>query len=159
MKHKQGTARDQISFSSFEDRISRDNPVRFIDVFSGKLDFQSKLCRKKDDPVLRAVCLFVSTCMYRKRQEINEHIFGTIKRQWGYNHTNLNGLEKVGGEHALILLVYNIKRSMNILGVPDLIEKLKNFKHPYMKDGCFVFFRVNFKHMSALLFFQQKMAV
>ena len=81
------------------------------------------------------------------------------KRQWGYNHTNLNGLEKVGGEHALILLVYNIKRSMNILGVPDLIEKLKNFKHPYMKDGCFVFFRVNFKPPSALLFFQQKMAV
>jgi hypothetical protein len=27
--------------------------------------------------------------LYRKRQEINEHIFGTIKRQWGYNHTNL----------------------------------------------------------------------
>lgn len=72
----------------------------------------------------------------RNRQEINEHIFGTIKREWGYNHTNLNGLEKVGGEHALILLVYNIKRSMNILGVPDLIEKPKNFKHPYMKDGC-----------------------
>jgi hypothetical protein len=31
--------------------------------------------------------------LYR-RQEINEHIFGTIKRQWGYNHTNLTGLEK-----------------------------------------------------------------
>jgi hypothetical protein len=100
-----------------------------------------------------------NAALYRKRQEINEHIFGTIKRQWGYNHTNLNGLEKVGGEHALILLVYNIKRSMNILGVPDLIEKLKNFKHPYMKDGCFVFFRVNFKPTRALLFFQQKMAV
>jgi hypothetical protein len=28
-------------------------------------------------------------------QEINEHIFGTIKRQWGYNHTNLTGLEKL----------------------------------------------------------------
>jgi hypothetical protein len=32
--------------------------------------------------------------LYRTRQEINEHIFGTIKRQWGYNHTNLTGLEK-----------------------------------------------------------------
>jgi hypothetical protein len=28
------------------------------------------------------------------RQEINEHIFGTIKRQWGYNHNQFNGLEK-----------------------------------------------------------------
>jgi hypothetical protein len=24
----------------------------------------------------------------RKRQKINEHIFGTIKRHWGFNHTN-----------------------------------------------------------------------
>ncbi len=36
--------------------------------------------------------------LYRKRQEINEHIFGTIKRKWGYNYTNLKGLEKVNGE-------------------------------------------------------------
>ncbi|WP_223256138.1 IS1182 family transposase [Flavobacterium laiguense] len=69
--------------------------------------------------------------LYRKRQEINEHIFGTIKRQWGYNHTNLTGLEKVNGEHSLIMLVYNIKRSINILGVPDLIEKLKKWNSPY----------------------------
>lgn len=42
--------------------------------------------------------------LYRKRQEINEHIFGTIKRQWGYNLTNLIGLEKVNEEHSLIML-------------------------------------------------------
>ena len=69
--------------------------------------------------------------LYRTRQEINEHIFGTIKRQWGYNHTNLSGLEKVNGEHSLIMLVYNIKRTINILGVPDLIAKLKSWKSPY----------------------------
>ena len=69
--------------------------------------------------------------LYRKRQEINEHIFGTIKRQWGYNHTNLIGLEKVNGEHSLIMLVYNIKRSINILGVPELIAKLKKWNSPY----------------------------
>ena len=77
--------------------------------------------------------------LYRKRQEINEHIFGTIKRQWGYNHTNLTGLEKVNGEHSLIMLVYNIKRTINILGVPELISKLKNWKSPYKAKVCFVF--------------------
>ncbi|QBO59619.1 hypothetical protein NBC122_02818 [Chryseobacterium salivictor] len=77
--------------------------------------------------------------LYRKRQEINEHIFGTIKRQWGYNHTNLTGLEKVNGEHSLIMLVYNIKRTINILGVPELIAKLKNWKSPYKAKACFVF--------------------
>lgn len=71
--------------------------------------------------------------LYRKRQEINEHIFGTIKRQWGYNHTNLIGLEKVNGEHSLIMLVYNIKRTINILGVPDLIAKLLKWKSPYKR--------------------------
>jgi hypothetical protein len=61
--------------------------------------------------------------LYRKRQEINEHIFGTIKRQWGYDHTNLRGLSKVNGEMALIMTVYNIKRSLNILGMSELMEK------------------------------------
>lgn len=76
--------------------------------------------------------------LYRKRQEINEHIFGTIKRQWGYNHTNLTGLEKVNGEHSLIMLVYNIKRSINILGVPDLIAKLKKWNSPYKAKVWFL---------------------
>lgn len=76
--------------------------------------------------------------LYRKRQEINEHIFGTIKRQWGYNHTNLTGLEKVNGEHSLIMLVYNIKRSINILGVPDLIAKLQKWNSPYKAKVLFL---------------------
>ncbi|PKB15281.1 IS1182 family transposase [Flavobacterium sp. 5] len=83
--------------------------------------------------------------LYRKRQEINEHIFGTIKRQWGYNHTNLMGLEKVNGEHSLIMLVYNIKRSINILGVPELIAKLKKWNSPYKIKGCFDFKTTYFK--------------
>jgi transposase len=76
--------------------------------------------------------------LYRKRQEINEHIFGTIKRKWGYNYTDLIGLEKVNGEHSLIMLVYNIKRSINILGVPDLIAKLKSWNSPYKRKVLFL---------------------
>ncbi|TDE01830.1 hypothetical protein, partial [Flavobacterium sandaracinum] len=45
---------------------------------------------------------------------------------------------KVNGEHSLIMLVYNIKRSINILGVPDLIAKLKNWKSPYKTKGVLV---------------------
>lgn len=72
--------------------------------------------------------------LYRKRQEINEHIFGTIKRKWGYYYTNLKGLEKVNGEHSLIMLVYNIKRCFTILGIPELTEKLKNWTSPFKKN-------------------------
>jgi hypothetical protein len=53
----------------------------------------------------------------------------------GYNHTNLTGLEKVNGEHSLIMLVYNIKRTMNILGIPDLIDKIQKWNAKYPPKG------------------------
>ena len=96
--------------------------------------------------------------LYRRRQEINEHIFGTIKRQWGYNHTNLTGLEKVNGEHSLIMLVYNIKRAMNILGVIDLIAKLRNWKSPYKSKVLFLIKTAYFKLKLALIFETEKLA-
>lgn len=78
--------------------------------------------------------------LYRKRQEWNEHIFGTIKRQWGYNYTNLRGLEKVNGEHSLIMLVYNIKRSINILSMPKILQMLEKWTPKYPKS---IFLRKN----------------
>ena len=69
--------------------------------------------------------------LYRKRQELNEHIFGTIKRQWNLYYTNLRGLKKVNGELALIMTVYNIKRAKNILGFDRLMEVLKNWTPKY----------------------------
>ena len=69
--------------------------------------------------------------LYRQRQEINEHIFGTIKRQWNLYYTNLRGLEKVNGEVALIMLVYNMKRTRNILGFKELMEKLQRWTPKY----------------------------
>lgn len=76
--------------------------------------------------------------LYRKRQEINEHIFGTIKRKWGYSYTDLKGLEKVNGEHSLICLVYNIRRTISILGMKKLLKKLKNWKPNYKGIALFV---------------------
>jgi len=95
--------------------------------------------------------------LYRKRQEINEHIFGTIKRKWGYNYTDLIGLEKVNGEHSLIMLVYNIKRSINILGVPDLIAKLKNWDSPYKAKVLFLLKTEYIKLQLAIFFGQLKL--
>lgn len=97
--------------------------------------------------------------LYRKRQEINEHIFGTIKRKWGYNYTDLIGLEKVNAEHSLIMLVYNIKRSINILNVPDLIAKLKTWNSPYKSKVLFLLKTEYLKLKSAFIFGQTKIAV
>ena len=99
--------------------------------------------------------------LYRQRQEINEHIFGTIKRLWGFNHTNLRGLEKVNGEHSLIMTVYNLKRSMNILGIENMIEKIKNWK-PNYKAIVWLFIKWQkstlFKAIQAPKIFEYKIA-
>jgi len=76
--------------------------------------------------------------LYRKRQEINEHIFGTIKRKWGYSYTNLTGLEKVNGEWSFIMLNYNIKRTLNMLNFDDLMQQLKQWKPKYRKAWRFL---------------------
>jgi hypothetical protein len=66
--------------------------------------------------------------VYRKRQAIVEHPFGTIKRAWGYTYTLMKGLEKVNGELALIFTCYNLRRAVSILSVPKLLKLLKNKK-------------------------------
>lgn len=71
--------------------------------------------------------------LYKTRQELIEHVFGTMKRGWGYNYTNLKGLEKVNGEMALIMTVYNIRRCITIIGIENMIDKLRKWTPDYRK--------------------------
>jgi len=75
---------------------------------------------------------------YRRRQAIVEHPFGTIKRQWSYTHTNLKGLEKVNGEFGLILLCYNFKRVMSILGKKGFEKALNRMISVISNFSCFI---------------------
>ena len=70
---------------------------------------------------------------YKKRQSICEHPFGTIKRQWGYTYTLMKGIQKVNGEMNLIMLAYNIKRTVSILGITKFLEALKSWKPDYKR--------------------------
>jgi Transposase and inactivated derivatives len=62
---------------------------------------------------------------YRRRQQIVEHPFGTIKRAWGMSYTMLRTIPKVEADMAMAFLAYNMLRAKNIMGAKDLIEKLK----------------------------------
>ena len=73
---------------------------------------------------------------YKRRQSICEHPFGTIKRQWGYTYTLMKGLKKVNGEMNLIMLMYNIKRTLSILGFTKMMEAIQNWKPDYSKVIC-----------------------
>ena len=52
--------------------------------------------------------------LYRKRQEIVEHPFGTIKAVWGYRQYLCRGKSKITAETALAYLAYNMRRFITI---------------------------------------------
>lgn len=63
---------------------------------------------------------------YLLRQQIVEHPFGTIKRQWGFDHVLLKGLKKNEADFGLIFTTYNFRRLLTILGFPELKKRLEN---------------------------------
>ncbi len=63
---------------------------------------------------------------YKLRQQITEHQFGTLKRQWGFTFTLMKGKEDVLSEVNLMMMVYNLRRLMSIFDINDLKTRLKN---------------------------------
>lgn len=62
---------------------------------------------------------------YRERQQIIEHQFGTLKRHQHFDYTLMKGKEKVLGEVYIAFTMYNLRRSMSILGLLELIKRLR----------------------------------
>ena len=62
--------------------------------------------------------------LYKRRQQIVEHPFGTMKRQWGYDYTLMKGLKKVDGEVGLIFIAYLFTGLRSILGLAGLREAI-----------------------------------
>jgi hypothetical protein len=62
---------------------------------------------------------------YRLRQQITEHQFGTLKRQWEFTFTLMKGKQNILSEVNLMMICYNLRRVMSILGVKALKTKLK----------------------------------
>lgn len=55
--------------------------------------------------------------LYKLRQSIVEHPFGTMKRQWGYDHTLMKrGIKRVSADIGLIFSAYNLRRLITLLG-------------------------------------------
>jgi transposase len=53
----------------------------------------------------------------RQRGSLIEHVFGTVKRAMGHTHFLTKGVEKVSTETSLMVLSYNFKRVISIMGV------------------------------------------
>lgn len=58
----------------------------------------------------------------KKRKELVEHPYGTMKRGMNSGYFLMRGIKKVAAEMSLTVMAYNIKRVINILGVRKMIE-------------------------------------
>ena len=59
--------------------------------------------------------------LYRKRQQIVEHPYGTIKRQWGFNYIiTKKYIERAEADFGFIMTAYNLRRIINIIGTEEL---------------------------------------
>jgi transposase len=61
----------------------------------------------------------------RMRKKIVEHPYGTIKHCMGATHFVMKRLPNVQAEMSLHVLAYNLRRVINIFGVPKLIAELQ----------------------------------
>lgn len=62
--------------------------------------------------------------LMRRRSEIVEHPFGTLKCRAGYRHFLVRGFNKVRGEWSLMALCYNFTRALNILGFEGFVAAM-----------------------------------
>lgn len=60
----------------------------------------------------------------RLRKQIAEHPYGTIKHWMGSTHFLMKRLENVRTEMSLHVLAYNMRRAINVLGVPAMVAAL-----------------------------------
>jgi transposase len=61
--------------------------------------------------------------IYKQRQAIVEHPFGTMKRQWGFDHVMTKRYkERASADIGLVMCAYNLRRLFNILTFNELHE-------------------------------------
>jgi hypothetical protein len=60
----------------------------------------------------------------KRRKDIVEHPFGTMKRSMNQGYILMRGVEKVKAEMSLTVTTHKLKRALNILGVNRMVQAL-----------------------------------
>jgi len=67
--------------------------------------------------------------MYKRRQAIVEHPYGTIKRQWGFNYIlTKKGIKRASADVGFMLVAYNLRRILNLIDTKVLKEYLRTLR-------------------------------
>jgi len=91
--------------------------------------------------------------LYKRRQAIVEHPYGTLKRQWGFSYIlTKKGISRASADVGFMFIAYNLRRIGNILTRDQLIEYLRilvlmflsKIHHSRLKNS---FFRTTFSRL------------
>ena len=87
--------------------------------------------------------------LYRKRQTLVEHPFGTIKRGLGFTYFLTRRIENVRTENFLHIMTYNLKRVLNIYSIPDLLCQLAEIRK--VNEATVLHFCIYFSRIAQLM--------
>lgn len=64
--------------------------------------------------------------LYKRRQAIVEHPYGTIKRQWGFSYIlTKKGKDRAGSDVGFMFIAYNLRRILNLVDTEMLKKYLR----------------------------------
>ena len=89
--------------------------------------------------------------LYKRRQTIVEHPFGTMKRQWGFSYIlTKKGINRASADVGFMFIAYNLRRIINILGQDLFGEYLRVLTLSFLNVRGF--FRRKISRLTAPLF-------
>jgi transposase len=95
--------------------------------------------------------------IYKKRQSIVEHPYGTIKRQWGFYYIiTKKGLKRASADVGFMFVAYNLRRLMNIIDKPMLTKFLQELVVLFLRKTAplnYIIFKI--KHPFFTKYFEQ----
>ena len=102
--------------------------------------------------------------VYKKRQAIVEHPYGTIKRQWGYSYIlTKKGKDRASADVGFMFVAYNLRRLISILE-PEIFKKylsmlILQFIAKYYLYGyiCFPTLTPNYSSQKSLIYFESSL--
>jgi transposase len=89
--------------------------------------------------------------LYKRRQAIAEHPFGTIKRQWGFSYIlTKRGINRASSDVGFMFIAYNFRRIISILGKNQLMEYLRILASLFLTVSAF--YRRIISHLEAVFY-------
>ncbi|WP_159521989.1 IS1182 family transposase [Sunxiuqinia indica] len=90
----------------------------------------------------------ISEKLYKRRQAIVEHPFGTIKRQWGFNYIiTKKFLASAEADFGFTMIAYNFRRLINLIDKKAWEQLLGEFVHYFSINKSLNHFNTYFLHL------------